>query len=210
MSRRGSRSSWQRYGARLLTVASFLTLPAIGVLGIDRRAGAAAAESADPCLGDALCRAHYKRARALSRDGEYQGALEAYQTAYRRRAASWLLLSIGRTLHKLGRPSEALGYYNQYKEKELHPAPELIAQHLTDPAREALATLRARFADMTWEKPALNTAIKETCTAHGLKMPQVAIPLRVAILGQPQTPSIDGVLETMGREQVLRRLDRVL
>ncbi len=93
---------------------------------------------------------------------------------------------------------------------DLHPAPELMAQHLTEPAREALSTLRGKLADTAWEKPALNAAIKETCAAHGLKMPQVAIPLRVAILGQPQTPSIDAVLETMGRERVLGRLDRVL
>jgi len=93
---------------------------------------------------------------------------------------------------------------------DLHPAPELIAQHLTDAARAALATLRGKLADAVWEKAVLNAAIKETCTAHGLKMPQVAIPLRVALLGQPQTPSIDAVLETMGRELVLGRLDRVL
>jgi glutamyl-tRNA synthetase len=41
-------------------------------------------------------------------------------------------------------------------------------------------------------------------------MPQVAIPLRVALLGQPQTPAIDAVLETMGRDLVLARLDRLL
>ena len=93
---------------------------------------------------------------------------------------------------------------------DLHPAPELVAQHLTDAARAALATLRAKLADVSWEKTLLNGAVKETCTAHGLKMPQVAIPLRVAILGQPQTPSIDAVLETMGRDLVLGRLDRVL
>ncbi len=93
---------------------------------------------------------------------------------------------------------------------DLHPAPELLAQHLTDAARTALATLRAKLADVAWEKALLSGAIKETCTAHGVKMPQVAIPLRVALLGQPQTPSIDAVLETMGRELVLARLDRVL
>src|SRR5574343_319948 len=93
---------------------------------------------------------------------------------------------------------------------DLHPAPELITQHLTDAARTALATLRGKLADGAWEKALLNGAIKETCTAHGMKMPQVAIPLRVALLGQPQTPSIDAVLETMGRELVLARLDRVL
>jgi glutamyl-tRNA synthetase len=41
-------------------------------------------------------------------------------------------------------------------------------------------------------------------------MPQVAIPLRVALLGLPQSPAIDAVVEVLGRETVLRRLDRYL
>jgi glutamyl-tRNA synthetase len=93
---------------------------------------------------------------------------------------------------------------------DLHVAPELLAQHLTDAARTALATLRGKLAEATWEKAVLSAAIKETCTEHGMKMPHVAIPLRVVLLGQPQTPSIDAVLETMGRELVLERLDRAL
>ncbi len=93
---------------------------------------------------------------------------------------------------------------------DLHPAPELMAQHLTDAARAALATLQAKLEATTWDKAALNAAIKETCAVHGLKMPQVAIPLRVVLLGQPQTPSIDAVLEVMGRELVLQRLARAL
>jgi glutamyl-tRNA synthetase len=48
--------------------------------------------------------------------------------------------------------------------------------------------------------------VKETAAACGLKMPQLAIPLRVVLLGQAQSPSIDAVLEVMGREEVLRRL----
>ena len=43
---------------------------------------------------------------------------------------------------------------------------------------------------------------------HGLKMPQVAIPLRVAVLGVPQTPAIDAVLEVLGRGRVLARRAR--
>jgi len=39
-------------------------------------------------------------------------------------------------------------------------------------------------------------------------MPQLAIPLRLVLLGQPQSPSIDAVLEVMGRERVLARLAR--
>ena len=93
---------------------------------------------------------------------------------------------------------------------DVHPAPEVIGQHLTDAARAALASLRARLAAAEWNKAALSQAIKDTMAEHGLKMPQVAIPLRVAVLGVPQTPAIDAVLEVLGRERVLARLDRHL
>jgi len=91
----------------------------------------------------------------------------------------------------------------------VHPAPEVLDQHLTEPARAALASLARRFEVLeAWEKTALNQAIKDTMAEHGLKMPQVAIPLRVATLGVPQTPAIDAVLEVLGRERVLARMKR--
>lgn len=93
---------------------------------------------------------------------------------------------------------------------EIHPAPEVIGQHLTETARAALTSLRARLAAADWDKAAINQAIKDTMAEHGLKMPQVAIPLRVALLGVPQTPSIDAIVEVLGRDTVLRRLDRHL
>lgn len=83
---------------------------------------------------------------------------------------------------------------------------ELASKHFTEAAIEALVALAAKLKTVEWEKTALNAAIKETCTEKGLKMPQVAIPLRVRLLGVPQTPSIDAVLEVMGRERVLARL----
>ncbi len=52
--------------------------------------------------------------------------------------------------------------------------------------------------------------MKQTAAELGLKMPQVAIPLRVALLGLPQSPAIDAVLEVMGRERVLERLNSAL
>lgn len=93
---------------------------------------------------------------------------------------------------------------------DVHAAPEVIAQHLTDTAKAALASLRIRFEAAAWDKASLNQAIKDTMAEHGLKMPQVAIPLRVALLGVPQTPSIDAVVEVLGRERVLARLARHL
>jgi glutamyl-tRNA synthetase len=83
---------------------------------------------------------------------------------------------------------------------------ELAAQHLGDAGRAALTALRAKLEACNWDKASLSAAIKETCTELGVKMPQVAIPLRVKLLGVAQTPSIDAVLEVLGRERVLARL----
>jgi len=93
---------------------------------------------------------------------------------------------------------------------EVHPAAEVLEQHLTETARVALTSLRDRFKDIEWNKAALSAAIKETMAQHSLKMPQVAIPLRVATLGVAQTPAIDAVLEVLGRERVLARMSRYL
>jgi glutamyl-tRNA synthetase len=127
-------------------------------------------------------------------DPEQGPALEAVIGLYKERVA---------TLNELADAAES--FY-----VDLHPPADLLAQHLTPAARAALADLRKRLAAADWSKAALSQAIKETLAATALKMPQVAIPLRVALLGQPQTPSIDAVLEVMGRELVLTRLDRQL
>jgi len=37
-----------------------------------------------------------------------------------------------------------------------------------------------------------------------------AMPLRVMVTGEPQTPSIDATLELIGRQEVLARMDREL
>jgi glutamyl-tRNA synthetase len=92
----------------------------------------------------------------------------------------------------------------------IHPSAEMIATHLTDAARGALKVLREKLSGCVWEKAAISAAMKETLTACGMKMPQVAIPLRVVLLGQPQSPAIDAVLEVLGRDEVLVRLDRYL
>jgi glutamyl-tRNA synthetase len=91
-----------------------------------------------------------------------------------------------------------------------HPSEELRAQYLTESALNALGVLRQRLSTVFWQAAELEQAVKQTAVELGLKMPQVAIPLRVALLGLSQSPAIDAVLEVMGRERVLERLDAVL
>jgi len=81
------------------------------------------------------------------------------------------------------------------------------AQHLTPaiaPAINALADALQSLA--AWEQPAIAAAIKQTLAAHNLKMPQLAMPVRVLVMGTPQTPSLDAVLALHRRETVLARL----
>ncbi|MEI2418494.1 glutamate--tRNA ligase [Orrella sp. JC864] len=85
-------------------------------------------------------------------------------------------------------------------------APELAAQHLTEPARAALADFAQRAARGEWTREALSAHIKAVLAERGMKMPQLAIPLRVAVTGQAQTPAIDAVLALLGRDTVLERL----
>ena len=73
-------------------------------------------------------------------------------------------------------------------------------------ALKALRTLKARLAAVPWERAAINDTIKDVAKSSGLKMPQVAMPLRHIVTGRTQTPSIDAVLELLGREMVLTRL----
>jgi glutamyl-tRNA synthetase len=52
--------------------------------------------------------------------------------------------------------------------------------------------------------------IKEMLLKHNLKMPKLAMPLRVMLVGQTQTPSVDAVLALFTRETVLARIGRYL
>ena len=88
------------------------------------------------------------------------------------------------------------------------PADEL-ASHLTDAVQAALVALRGRLADAVWDKPGIALAIKQTLAEHNLKMPQLALPLRLLLCGRAQTPSVDAVVALFDRLTVLARLQHL-
>ncbi|KQP18074.1 glutamate--tRNA ligase [Pseudorhodoferax sp. Leaf267] len=89
---------------------------------------------------------------------------------------------------------------------DVQPRPEEVAQHVTDSVRPAIAALAGKLADTAWDKPSIAAAIKETLSQHGLKMPQLAMPVRVLVMGTAQTPSLDAVLALFSKKVVLGRL----
>ena len=77
-------------------------------------------------------------------------------------------------------------------------------------AKPALAALRQSLEGTAWERKSLGAAVSAAAKAHGLKMPQLAMPLRRVLTGREQTPSIDAVLELLGRDTVLARIGKAL
>ena len=82
----------------------------------------------------------------------------------------------------------------------------LMDKHITDSAKAALAEFMVRAQSCEWNRDAIGALIKDLLSSHQLKMPQLAIPLRLVVVGTTQTPAIDAVLEILGRERVMQRL----
>lgn len=80
-----------------------------------------------------------------------------------------------------------------------------------DQAHETLAWLRARCADLEpWDKDALEAAARAGAEQFGLKAGDFFGPLRIAIAGRPVHLPIFDVMEIIGRDESLKRLDAAL
>ncbi len=93
---------------------------------------------------------------------------------------------------------------------EVHPAQALLDMHLVPEVLPVLRELAERFMDVAWDAPTLAALIKELLAKHNLKMPKLAMPLRVMLVGQTHTPSVDAVLALFPRETVLARMKKYL
>jgi glutamyl-tRNA synthetase len=86
---------------------------------------------------------------------------------------------------------------------DVQPTAEDLAKHVTEAVKPAIRALHDQLVSVPWNAAAIGAAIKEVLAAHQLKMPQLAMPVRVLVMGTPQTPSLDQVLTLHRREKVL-------
>ena len=94
--------------------------------------------------------------------------------------------------------------------RRLTPTDELRTQHYLPESRPAIQALLARLREIEWTKAEIGAAVKAVVEAHKLKMPKVAMPLRVMVTGETHTPSIDATLELIGRAEVIARIEQEL
>ena len=86
----------------------------------------------------------------------------------------------------------------------------LLAERVTDAVRPALSALLARFAAIEWTREAIAGALKAVAAECGFKPAQLMMPVRALVTGQAQTPSIDAVLELLGRTATRARMEHGL
>ena len=74
-----------------------------------------------------------------------------------------------------------------------------------------LAETRTALAAVPdWNREALEAAAKQVAEAHGLGLGKVAGPLRAALTGQPNAPSVFAVMAALGRDESLGRIGDAL
>jgi glutamyl-tRNA synthetase len=80
--------------------------------------------------------------------------------------------------------------------------PENVRPAITE-FREALKSQEAQ------SKEQVAAALKTILTKHNLKMPALAMPIRYALFATTQTPALDAVIATLGKEEVIERLAKI-
>ncbi|OOF60080.1 glutamate--tRNA ligase [Rodentibacter myodis] len=86
-----------------------------------------------------------------------------------------------------------------------------VKKHFKGTAVEALEKVKEKLTVLsTWDLHSTHQAIEETAAELEVGMGKVGMPLRVAVTGSGQSPSMDVTLVGIGRERVLARIQRAI
>jgi glutamyl-tRNA synthetase len=120
---------------------------------------------------------------------------------------AWLARVVGTLRDRAKTLVELAEFCRFFLSDAIEPEPKAAAKHLTPTVAPALADLEARLGALpSWDEPAIESAFQATIAEHGLKLGQLAQPVRVATTGGTVSPGIFEVLAVLGRERALSRL----
>lgn len=83
---------------------------------------------------------------------------------------------------------------------------DALAPLVDETVRPALDNFSQALQTVEWNLEAISALIKVTLKNHNLKMPKLAMPLRILLTGITHTPSIDKVIVLFGRQETCKRL----
>jgi glutamyl-tRNA synthetase len=90
--------------------------------------------------------------------------------------------------------------------RPIHPAAD-AAKALSPEARQRLGALKADLAAADWRAQPLEETLRHFAEASAVKLGAVAQPLRAALTGSLASPGIFEVMEVLGRDETLARLE---
>jgi glutamyl-tRNA synthetase len=102
-------------------------------------------------------------------------------------------------------------YCGFYFRDEVTYAAEGVAKHFTAEHKPRLMAVRDAFAaSPTFDAASLEAVLRNTASALGVKASALVHPARLAVTGSNAGPSLYHLLEILGRDQVLARINAAL
>ena len=106
--------------------------------------------------------------------------------------------------------NELVGYFDSlYTEQfsvEDSAAEKFLKQEILVPFQDLLEMLEQG----EWNAESINQSVKSTCENHGIGFGKIGQPLRVAITGGTESPSIDLTMTLLDREIVISRIKKAI
>ena len=105
-----------------------------------------------------------------------------------------------------------LGKYLQvFYSDEFEYAEKAVKKNWKENSAEILSAVKQKLMALDeWTQEELSEVLKATVSEFEVGFAKVAQPLRIAILGDTNSPSIDLILELVGREFALKRIEKAL
>ena len=112
---------------------------------------------------------------------------------------------------KINTFDELPAYCGFYFTDDFNYNPEGVAKHFTAENKPRLAGRARRFRRLeNFDAAEIETAMKATAEKLGVKVGAIVHPTRLAVTGSNAGPSLYHLLEVLGKEKVLARIDRAL
>ena len=112
---------------------------------------------------------------------------------------------------KINTFDELPGYCRFYFTDDFDYDPQSATKHFTPESKPRLKAVRDSFDSLEkFDVTEIEAALKTTAGTLGIKLGGIVHPTRLALTGSPVGPSLYHLLEVLGKEKVLARIDRAL
>ena len=82
-------------------------------------------------------------------------------------------------------------------------------QNLNSNSSNLLKDLTRQLQDVNWDRLSLEEVVKVLAQSHGMKMGELAAPIRSALSGRVASPSIFDMMLVLGREETVARIEDI-